>query len=277
MKRRVWIAAVASAASLWMAHGVAHADQVEAIKKKGELVVGVLGTDEPMSFIDPKTRELVGYDVDLGRAVAEKLGVKPVFKQITIAARIPELQQGHIDLLAASLTHNKEREAQIDFSLTTFVTGTKVLVRKNSGISDVRELAGKRVVTAKGSSMEVNMRKAVPTANIITFDTSPQAFVALQQGKAVGYVNEDASLARSLNQIGDKRNDYKILPTNLATEPLALGIKKGEANLKKVVDEALRELEASGKAEALYEQWFGQQSALKMPKREFKIETDKID
>lgn len=277
MKRRVWIAAVASAASLWMAHGVAHADQVEAIKKKGELVVGVLGTDEPMSFIDPKTRELVGYDVDLGRAVAEKLGVKPVFKQITIAARIPELQQGHIDLLAASLTHNKEREAQIDFSLTTFVTGTKVLVRKNSGISDVPELAGKRVVTAKGSSMEVNMRKAVPTANIITFDTSPQAFVALQQGKAVGYVNEDASLARSLNQIGDKRNDYKILPTNLATEPLALGIKKGEANLKKVVDEALRELEASGKAEALYEQWFGQQSALKMPKREFKIETDKID
>jgi len=277
MKRRLWIAAVASAASLMMAHGVAHADQVEAIKKKGELVVGVLGTDEPMSFIDPKTRELVGYDVDLGKAVAAKLGVKPVFKQITIAARIPELQQGHIDLLAASLTHNKEREAQIDFSLTTFVTGTKVLVRKDSGINDVPELAGKRVVTAKGSSMEVNMRKAVPNANIITFDTSPQAFVALQQGKAVGYVNEDASLARSLNQIGDKRNDYKILPTNLAVEPLALGIKKGETNLKKVVDDALRELEANGKAEALYEQWFGQQSALKMPKREFKIETDKID
>jgi polar amino acid transport system substrate-binding protein len=277
MKRRLWIAAVASAASLVMAQGVAHADQVDDIKKKGELVVGVLGTDEPMSFIDGKTRELVGYDVDLGKAVAAKLGVKPVFKQITIAARIPELQQGHIDLLAASLTHSKEREAQIDFSLTTFVTGTKVLVRANSGIKDVPELAGKRVVTAKGSSMEVNMRKAVPSANIITFDTSPQAFVALQQGKAVGYVNEDASLARSLNQIGDKRSDYKILPTNLAVEPLALGIKKGEANLKKVVDEALRELEASGKAEALYEHWFGQQSALKMPKREFKIETDKID
>lgn len=277
MKRRLWIAAAASAASLLMATGVAHADQVDEIKKKGELVVGVLGTDEPMSFIDPKTRELVGYDVDLGKAVAAKLGVKPVFKQITIAARIPELQQGHIDLLAASLTHNKEREAQIDFSLTTFVTGTKVLVRANSGIKDVADLAGKRVVTAKGSSMEVNMRKAVPTANIITFDTSPQAFVALQQGKAVGYVNEDASLARSLNQIGDKRSDYKILPTNLAVEPLALGVKKGETALKKVVDDTLRELEASGKAEALYEQWFGQQSALKMPKREFKLETDKID
>lgn len=89
-------------------------------------------------------------------------------------------------------------------------------MRANSGIKDVPELAGKRVVTAKGSSMEVNMRNAVPSANIITFDTSPQAFVALQQGKAVGYVNEDASLARSLNQIGDKRSEYKILPTNLS-------------------------------------------------------------
>ena len=90
MKRRVWMAAVTS---LVMAAGVAHASQVDDIKKKGELVVGVLGTDEPLSFIDPKTRELAGYDVELGKAVAAKLGVKPVFKQITLAARIPELQQ----------------------------------------------------------------------------------------------------------------------------------------------------------------------------------------
>ena len=86
MKRRVWIAAVAS---LVAASGMAHADQVADIQKKGELVVGVLGTDEPNSFIDPKTRELVGYDVDLGKAVAQKIGVKPVFKQLTVAARIP--------------------------------------------------------------------------------------------------------------------------------------------------------------------------------------------
>ena len=274
MKRRVWMAA---AASLMVMVGAAHADQVDDIKKKGELVVGVLVTDEPMSFIDPKTRELVGYDVDLGKAVAAKLGVKPVFKQITLAARIPELQQGHIDLLAASLTHNKEREAQIDFSLTTFITGQKVLVKANSPIKDVPELAGKRVLTSKGSSMEVNMRKAVPTAQIITFDTSPQAFQALQQGKGVGFVNDDMSLVRAMNQLGDKRTDYKMLPTTISVEPIALGIKKGEAGFKKVVDDTLRELEASGKAEQLYEHWFGQQSALKMPKREFKIHTDKID
>ena len=274
MKRRVWMAAISG---LMLASGMVHADQVADIQKKGELVIGVYGSSEPFSFIDPQTREMVGYEVDIGKAIAKKLGVKPVIKQLNLAARIPELQQGHVDILAAALTHNKEREALVDFSLTTYITGQKVMVKKSSDIKDVPDLAGKRVVTAKGSTMEVNIRKVVPTAVIVTFDTSPQAFVALQQGKAVGFVNEDMSLVRAMNQLGDKRSEYKMLPTNLATEPLALGIKKGEANLKKVVDDTLRELEAAGKAETLYEHWFGQKSALKMPKREFKLNSDKID
>ncbi len=267
---------IAAAAVLALASGMAQADQLADIQKKGELVVGVLGTDEPNSFVDPKTRELVGYDVDLGKAVAQKIGVKPVFKQITVAARIPTLQQGHVDLLAASLTHTKEREAQLDFSLTTFVTGQTVLVKKSSGINDVPDLAGKRVVTVKGGTQEPNTKKAVPTATVITFDTAPQAFQALQQGKGAAFVNDDKSVVRALVQLGDQGKDYKILPSNLSIEPLALGIKKGETALKNVVDEALRELEASGKAEALYEQWYGQQSPLKMPKRNFKIDSDRV-
>jgi len=108
------IAAAALAASTFLIGTAAHADQLADIKKKGELVVGVLGTDEPATFVDPKTRQIVGYEVDLVNAIAKKIGVKPVLKQIAVAARIPELQQGHVDLVAAGLTHNKEREAQID-------------------------------------------------------------------------------------------------------------------------------------------------------------------
>lgn len=269
-----WLPTVTAAAALL--GGAVHADQLADIKAKGELVVGVLGTDEPQSYIDPKTRELVGYEVDLGRAVAQKIGVKPVFKQITLAARIPELQQGHVDLLAASLTHNKEREAQIDFSVTTFVTNQQVMVKAASPFKDVPDLAGKRVATAKGSSMEVNIKKAVPTVTVISFDTSPQALVAMQQGKAVAFVNEDQSLARALVEMGDQRKNYRLLPASISTESLALGIKKGETGLKKVVDETLRELESSGKANALYEQYFGAKSALKMGPRRFKMESDQI-
>lgn len=269
-----WLATVVAGAA--MLGTAVHADQLDDIKKKGELVVGVLGTDEPNSYVDPKTRELVGYEVDLGRAVAQKLGVKPVFKQITLAARIPELQQGHIDLLAASLTHNKEREAQIDFSVTTYVTSQQVMVKASSPVKDVPELAGKRVATAKGSSMEVNIRKAVPTVNVISFDTSPQALIAMQQGKAVAFVNEDMSLARALVEMGSQRKDYRLLPSTISTESIALGIKKGEAGFKKAVDDTLRELEANGKAQTLYEQYFGSKSALKMGARRFKMESDQI-
>ena len=270
------VIAIVGTAVLLLA-GAAQADQLADIQKKGTLVVGVLGTDEPNSFVDPKTRELVGYDVDLGTAVARKLGVKPVFKQIAVAARIPELQQGHVDLLAASLTHNKERESQIDFSLTTFVTGSKVIVKKDSGIKDVPDLAGKRVVTVKGGTQEPNIRRAVPNVDVVTFETTQQAFQAFQQGKGAGYVNDESSLIDDLGKLGPRGKDYVILPTNLNVEPLALGIRKGETSLKKVVDQTLSELESSGGAEKLFVKWYGPGTKTNFDRRPFRIDSDKVD
>lgn len=271
--RRALLVIATSAAML----GIAHADQLDDIKKKGELVVGVLGTDEPNSFIDPKTREIVGYEVDLAKAVAQKLGVKLRLKQLAVAARIPELQQGHVDVLAASLTHNKEREAVIDFSLTTFVTGQKVLVKKDSGIKALNQLAGKKVVTIKGGTQEPNVRKAVPTVDVVTFDTGPQAFQALQQGKGVAFVNDEVSLLDQYAKLGPAASQYEILSANLSVEPLALGLRKGETQLKAQVDGALRELEANGTAEQLFNKWYGPATRLKFQTRSFKIDSDQVE
>ncbi|MDD2927057.1 transporter substrate-binding domain-containing protein [Rhodoferax sp.] len=256
----------------------AQADQLVDIKKKGEIVFGVLGIDEPNSFVDPKTREFVGYEIDLAKAVAKQLGVKPVFKQLAVAARIPELQQGHVDVLAASLTHNKERESQVDFALTHFVTGSKVLVKKSSGIKNVSELAGKKALTVKGGTQGPNLLKVVPTAEIVTFESTQQAFQALQQGKGTAYINDEVSLLADFAKLGDKNKDYVILPQNLNVEPLALGIKKGEAGVKTAIDDSLRGLEKSGEANKIFLKWYGPESRLKLfPKRDFKIDSDKIE
>lgn len=256
----------------------AQADQLADIKKKGEIVFGVLGIDEPNSFVDPKTREFVGYEIDLATAVAKNLGVKPVFKQLAVAARIPELQQGHVDVLAASLTHNKERESQVDFALTHFVTGSKVLVKKSSGIHNVSELTGKKALTVKGGTQGPNLLKVVPTAEIVTFESTQQAFQALQQGKGTAYINDEVSLLADFAKLGDKSKDYVILPQNLNVEPLALGIKKGEAGVKTAVDDSLRGLEKSGEANKIFLKWYGPESRLKLfPKRDFKINSDKIE
>jgi len=275
LRTRTFALLAATAASLVFT-AAARADQLDDIKKKGEIVIGVLGTDEPNSFVDPKTREIVGYEVDIATAIAKKIGVKPVFKQLAVAARIPELQQGRVDILAASLTHNKEREALIDFSLTTFVTGQKVLVKTSSGITDVPQLAGKKVLTVKGGTQEPNIRKAVPNVEVVTFETTQQAFLALQQGKGVGYVNDEASLVNDHAKLGPAKKDYAILPTNISVEPLALGLKKGEKGLKTLVDGVLRDLESSGEADKLFVKWYGPATKLQFDKRSFKIDNDKI-
>ena len=273
--RRILLASTL-AASLF-AGATVHASQLEQIKKKGELVVGILGTDEPNSFIDPKTREYIGYEVDLAKEVAAKMGVKPVFKQVAVAARIPELQQGRIDMLAASLTHNKEREAQIDFSLTHLLTGSKVMVKKSSNITDVKQLAGKKALTVKGGTQGPNLLRAVPNAEIVTFETSQQAFQALQQGKGQAYLNDEVSLLSDVSKLGSAGANYTILPQNLSVEPLAFGIKKGEKDVKASIDATLRALEKSGEAEKIFMKWYGPNSRIKFPKRYFKIESDKVD
>lgn len=255
---------------------LALADQLADIKAKGALVCGVLGTDEPNSFVDPKTREIVGYEVDLCRAVAQKLGVQPAIKQMAVAARIPELQQGRVDLLAASLTHTKEREALVDFSLSTFITGQKVLVKSSSGIKDVAQLAGKKVLTVKGGTQEINIRRAVPSVEVVTFENTVQAYVALQQGKGAGYVDDEASLLNNYAKLGPAQKDYTVLPQSISNEALALGIRKGEAGVKALVDGVLRDLEKSGEGEKLFVKWYGPQTKLKFDKRNFTFNSDKI-
>ncbi|WP_305825202.1 ABC transporter substrate-binding protein [Massilia brevitalea] len=274
--RRTFIAVAAALAAQLSFAASAHADQLADIKKKGEIVFGVLGTDEPNSFIDPKTRELVGYEIDLAKAVARKIGVKPVFKQLSVAARIPELQQGHVDVLAATLTHNKEREAQVDFALTHFVTGSKVMVRSASGITALPQLANKKVVTVRGGTQETNIRAVVPTANIVTFENTQQAFQALQQGKGIAYVNDESSLLADYGKLGPAAKNFTILPTSIGVEAIALGLRKGEKNLKGVVDATLRELETSGAANGLFNKWYGPGTRPNMAKRTFTISTDKI-
>lgn len=260
-----------------LASGIAGADQLDDVERKGELVCGVLGTDEPNSFIDPRTRAIVGYDVDLCRAVADKLGVRLVVKQLAVAARIPELQQGRVDILAASLTHTKERESVIDFSLTTFVTGQRVLARSDSGITALSQLEGRKVVTVKGGTQEPNIRRAVPGVDVVTFETQPQAFIALQQGKGVAFVDDEVSLLTAYAKLGAAQKDYVVLSESISVEPLALGIRKGESAVKTFVDGVLRELEASGEAERLFFKWYGPDSRVKFSTRGFKIESDRID
>lgn len=272
MKKQIILFSLLAATSV-----AALADQLADIKAKGELVCGVLGTDEPFSYIqDAAKREIVGYEVDLCNAVAKSIGVKVTLKQLAVSARIPELEQGRVDMLAASLTHNKEREAKIDFSYSTFITGQKLMVKKASGIMSIEQLGGKKVLTVKGSTAEQNVKTSIPTAEVVSFDSNPQALLALQQGKGIAYVNDETTLIQNYAQLGPDAKNFALLPQMFSVEHLAMGLKKNEPAFRQVVNKVLGDLEKSGEAEKLFMKWFGPQTTMKFAKREFKLDSDKI-
>src|SRR5579859_7471307 len=125
---RGMVAAILIALAAFAGVQTAAADQLADIKAHGKLICGTLGTSEPFSFQDPATRELVGYDVDMCRRIADSLGVALELKAISVEARIPELTLGRVDILAANLGYTRERAQQIDFSSTYFVSAQKILV-----------------------------------------------------------------------------------------------------------------------------------------------------
>ena len=150
------------------------------------------------------------------------------------------------------------------------------MVRRDSGITNLPQLAGKKVVTVKGGTQEANLRKVVPSVEVVTFETAPQALVALQQHKAAAFINDEVSLFDAYAKMGPAQKDFVILAQNVSTEPIAMGLRKNEPAMKVAVDAALRELEASGEAQKWFFKWFGPGTRLQYPTRNFKIESDRV-
>jgi polar amino acid transport system substrate-binding protein len=248
----------------------ASADQLADIKAKGILTCGTLGTSEPFSFPDPQTREITGYDVDFCKAVAKSLGVKLDLKPISVAARIPELQQGRVDIVIANLGWSPERAEQIAFSDQYFASEQKVAARKESGFTKLSDLAGKRISATKGSSSELAVRKALPTATTMTFQDPPSGFLAMQQGKVDGFALSELSLVK-FKQQSEATSPVVILEPSLVLEPWGIGMRKDEVSMVKHVNGLLASMEKSGEALQIFNKWMGASTLYKM-QRGFRIE-----
>jgi polar amino acid transport system substrate-binding protein len=248
-------------------------DTLADAKKKGVLVCGVKDSTPGFGYIDEKTRDLIGYDIDFCKAIAKRLGVKLELKPVTSATRIPQLMQGNVDLVAATMTKNAERAKQIDFSYMYFLTGQKFITPKGK-VKKLEDLAGKKIGTAKGSTSEQNAKKALPTSQILSFDDYPPAFLALQQGKVAAITTDESILANILTKAPDK-NKYEIPNIQISDEPYGLGMRKGDTNFINFVNKTLLEMEKSGEAKKIFDKWFGPKGLAFHMTRSFKITADK--
>ena len=272
MKKFLAILTVLTFVSCLAGVALAQEDTFDVIKKRGTLIGGVKDSTPGFGYIDPKTRDLVGYDVDFLKYIAKKMGVKIEFTTVTSATRMPQLMAGNIDIIAATMTITAERAKQIDFSNTYFLTGQKFLVKKGT-VKSLADLEGKRIGTAKGSTSEQNATKALPKATVLSFDDYPQAFLALQQGKVVAVTTDESILANLLAKAPNKEQ-FELTDFAISDEPYGLGIKKGSPKFVKFVNDTLLEMEKNGEARKIFEKWFGPTSDVPM-KRNFKITAGK--
>jgi polar amino acid transport system substrate-binding protein len=248
------------------------ADTLAEARKKGVLVVGCKDSLPPFGYIDEKSRQIVGYDIDFVNAIAKKMGVKVELKPVTSASRMPQLQESHIDIIAATMTKNAERAKVIDFSNTYFFTGQKFITKKGT-VKSLKDLESKRIGTAKGSTSEQNVKKALPNATVLSFDDYPQAFLALQQGKVAAVTTDEAILAGILAKAPNKAQ-FEIPALQISDEPYGLGMRKGDTNFVNFVNKTILEMEKSGEAAKIFNKWFGSDTQFHL-QRNFKITADK--
>jgi putative glutamine transport system substrate-binding protein len=227
-----------------------------AIKQRGVLKIGVKYDSPPFGSLDPKTNQVVGFDIDVGRALAKQIlgdASKVQWVQVTSANRIPLLQNGDIDMFIATATITPARLQQIDFSNVYYVAGESLLVKKSSPIKSYKDLGGKSVCTTAGSTEDTEIRKIAPTANVQTFDSYADCFQALKNGRIDAMTTDNTILVGYQAQ---DPADLALVGGLLSFEPYGIGIAKGNDTLLKAVNAGLTALFKSD-YNKINETWIG--------------------
>jgi polar amino acid transport system substrate-binding protein len=233
--------------------GLAAADKLDEIKARGKLLVGNSETSPP--FSSREGGKIVGYDVDLAARVAKRLGVTMDFVSIINSERIPALQQDRVDLAASGMTRANNRRHLIGFSVAYLISPHTVIIRKDSGITAVKQMAAKKLALVKGASVDAELKEAVPTMEIIHFDTYALCFDALRDKKVSGFLADEVLLWAYAQKSGSPQ-DYMMIPDYDLPRTAGFGIKKDETHFTQFVDQTLLGLEKSGEAEKIFNAWF---------------------
>ena len=237
---------------------------LERIRQNGAIYIGHRESSVPFSYLAGD--EPVGYSLDLCQgivgAIRGKLGTPAlpvVYVPANSSTRLLLLMTGAIDLECGSTTNTKTRQNQVAFSVTTFVSGIKALVRKDSGMERLADLNGKVVATTAGTTTERAVRAAMVGRNAsVRFKNARdhgESLTMVVSRQADAFALDDAVLAGLLAGLPD-RDQYRLLEENFGLEPYAIGLRKDDQDFKKLVDDALIAMMGSGEMERLYEKWF---------------------
>ena len=251
------MAATASAAEL--------TGTLKKIKDTGAITLGHRDTSIPFSYYDDK-QQVVGYAIDLCLKIVDavkaelkmpKIDVK--FNPVTSATRIPLMANGTVDLECGSTTNNLERQKQVAFTITHFVTANRYVAKKSSNIKSLKDLKGKTVVSTSGTTnirwaTEENAKQKMGM-NIIAAKDHAESFLTVETGRAVAFFMDDI-LLYSLVATSKNPSEWVIGSEAYTVEPYGIMLRRDDPAFKKIVDGAMTKIYKSGEINKIYDKWF---------------------
>ena len=235
------------------------------IKDTGVVKIGNRDASIPFSYLDDKQRP-IGYGVDICLKIVDAIKaelkmpkLKIEYVPVTSQTRIPILTGGNIDMECGSTTNSVERQKQVAFAPTYFMTGTKLIVKKSSGVKGYDDLKGKTVVFTQGTTNERAMKayndEKKLGINFIPAKDHAESFLAVETGRAVAFPMDDI-LLYGLRASAKKPADYQIVGQFLSDDPYGIMLRKDDPAFKKLVDKTVTGLYKSGEINKIYARWF---------------------
>jgi glutamate/aspartate transport system substrate-binding protein len=250
-----------------LAQGVAQdlGGTLKKIKETGAITLAHRESSVPFSYYDDRQR-VVGYAMDLCHRIVDavktelklaKLDVK--LNPVTSATRIPLIANGTVDLECGSTTNNLERQKQVSFTITHFVTANRFVSKKAANLKTVEDLRGKTITSTSGTTnikqiTEIGAQKGL-NLNVLAAKDHAEAFLMVETGRAAAFVMDDI-LLYSLVAGAKAPRDYVISADALSVEPYGIMLRRDDPAFKKAVDEAMIATYRSGAVNAIYDKWF---------------------
>lgn len=262
LSKHILIGAVATALAAPM---LAQADTLKKVKESGSITVGHRDASIPFSYLDDK-QQPIGYSMDLCAKIVDAVkkelkmpNLKVNYQVVTSATRIPLLANGTVDMECGSTTNNADRQKQISYVVTTFVTANRYVAKKASKISKLDDLKGKTVTSTAGTTnikwlTETNAGKNMGMS-IIPGKDHAESFLNVETDRAAAFFMDDILLA-GLVANSKAPADYVIGSEAYSVEPYGIMVRKDDPAFKKVADDAVKALMKSGEIEKIYSKWF---------------------
>lgn len=262
------IGAAALSVALLSGAGVAKADSavLSKVTKEATFTIGYREASIPFSYLN-ETRQPIGYSIDLCLKIAERVKERLGLSQLTInyvpvtaQTRIALVANGTIDVECGSTTNNLSRQQQVAFSPIIFVTGTKLLVKKESGIKSIADLKDKIVAVAQGGAngkaIEAAASSAGFTPRFFQAKDNAEAFLAVQTDRADAFASDDIQLFGMISKAPSPAA-YEVVGPLLSYEPYGIMLRRDDPDFELLVRGVLAEQFRSGEISKTYDKWFG--------------------